>query len=251
MRPGPHPNSHLQGVGEEAGHLFTQLKVSSVINNLVPCPFSSAFVLHHPSAVGQRTLHNGFFLFWKGRFGGLKREMMFRLSRGSPEKVKVGAPPAVPRRPVQETGADCLRCPPRGTGSCWATAVFLSHPLRSHRYVLPSTRMEQMLAGRREGGSREQFWLPQCSGRRQRSTVPLSASLRDFLLSSCPSCCPVSWHSWAPHTQLHHHSHLPTASAFLQIPGHPQLLFLHNLLLTVLQVCMCPFVFHRKQRHCS
>lgn len=49
---------------------------------------------------------------------------------------------------TQETGAEHLRCPPRGTGSCRATAVFLSHPLWSHRCVLPRTGMEQMLAGR-------------------------------------------------------------------------------------------------------
>lgn len=36
----------------------------------------------------------------------LKQEKIFRLSWGSPEKVKVAAPPAVQRRAIQETGAD-------------------------------------------------------------------------------------------------------------------------------------------------
>lgn len=40
-----------------------KLKVSSTINILMPCPFSSAFVLHRPAAMGQHTLCNGFFLF--------------------------------------------------------------------------------------------------------------------------------------------------------------------------------------------
>lgn len=45
--------------------------------------------------------------------------------------------------------------------------------------------------------------------------------------SETPSCLlallllPISWH-WAPHTQLHHHSHLPAAPAFLPAPSPPQ-----------------------------
>lgn len=38
-----------------------KLKVSSVINNLMPCPFSSAFVLHRPAVMGQHTRAMAFF----------------------------------------------------------------------------------------------------------------------------------------------------------------------------------------------
>lgn len=53
--------------GEEDIYL-PGLKVSSMINNLMPCPFSLAFVLHRPAAMGQHTPCSVFFSFLKRRF---------------------------------------------------------------------------------------------------------------------------------------------------------------------------------------
>lgn len=52
----------MEGEREEDIYL-PKLKVSSVINKLMPCPLSSAFVLHCPATMGQHTLYNDFFVF--------------------------------------------------------------------------------------------------------------------------------------------------------------------------------------------
>lgn len=140
------------------------------------------------------------------------------------------------RRLVQITYVVC----PGGQGVAERLLRFLAAPFGPIGACSPAQRWSRC-------------WLAGVDGWKEARQQSGSHSVHASTASETPSCLLAllaahlltlgSPHSAAPPLTP------PCSTCFSSSPKSSSAL--HNLLLSVLQVCVCPFVFHRKQRLCS